>query len=123
MVCPTCLIASEGIDAKENSFWTNEKVDLAYQKFDYYFNSKGHFISTTPRVVVAKLWMQNWWFSPDPGNNRFNDLLLAREVLIEEKNIEIHILKHKVKKARKRTFIFIVSSVAAGFVTGFIVFK
>ena len=50
------------------------------------------------KILDAKLWMLEWWFFPEPGNNRFHELMLDKESKIIFLEHELKLSKRKNRK-------------------------
>lgn len=77
-----------------------------------YYDSKGSICFSNDGVILARMEIFNHWFMPHPFENKYHDLMLAKEV-------EIIDLKFDLDKSKKRNIkIFFIG---AGIGTGLVI--
>lgn len=119
------------LNAQETNSYSNDNtLDVFYQDTwaaawsntgKPYIDSRGSICFPNKKVVLARFEIFNYFFMPMAFENLYHSSMLDLEVMIEQKNVDLHIMTEKYKRLRKRTFktvlIFCGIGILAGSIT------
>lgn len=102
------------------NIWENSKIrDLYNQPFDYEITENGFIIIKQPQIVLAKFALVNWYFMPEPENNRFQDILLNFDNALHD----VEYWQKKYKKEKRKKIFFLAGGITMGILTGILIIK